>query len=77
MLQTPFDPGWHAFQDGQAAPVLKVDAGLLGVGLDAGEHRVELRYRNPALVISAVVTLASLLILAASLWLWPRLRLPV
>lgn len=76
VLQIPFDRGWRAFQDGQVAPVLKVDAGLLGVGLDAGEHRVELRYRNPTLVLSLVITLASLLILAMSLWRWPRLRLP-
>ena len=77
VLQTPFDRGWRAFQDGQAAPVLKVDVGLLGVGLDAGEHKVELRYRNPYLVSSAVVSLMSLLILAGVLWRWPRLRLPV
>jgi uncharacterized membrane protein YfhO len=77
VLQTPFDHGWRAFQDGQVVPVLKVDAGLLGVGLDAGEHKVELRYRNPTLVLSLVITLVSLLILAAALWRWPRLRLPL
>ena len=76
VLQTPFDRGWRAFQDGQAAPVLKVDAGLLGVGLDAGEHKVELHYRNPFLIPALVVTLASFLILAASSWRWPRLGLP-
>ena len=76
VLQTPFDRGWRALQDGQAAPVLKVDAGLLGVGLDAGEHKVELHYRNPFLVPALAVTLASFLILAAGLWRWPRLGLP-
>jgi Bacterial membrane protein YfhO len=76
VLQTPFDRGWRALQDGQAAPMLKVDVGLLGVGLDAGEHKVELHYRNPFLVPALVVTLASFLILAASLWRWPRLALP-
>jgi uncharacterized membrane protein YfhO len=75
-LQTPFDRGWRARQDGQAAPVLKVDVGLLGVGLDAGEHKVELHYRNPFLVPALAATLASFLILAASLWRWPRLGLP-
>ena len=75
VLQTPFDRGWRALQDGQTAPVLKVDAGLLGVGLDAGDHKVELHYRNPFLVPALVVTLASFLILAAGLWRWPRLGL--
>ncbi len=76
VLQTPFDRGWRALQDGHAAPVLEVDLGLLGVGLDAGEHKVELHYRNPVLVPALLVTLASFLILAASLWRWPRLALP-
>ena len=74
VVQTPFDRGWHALQDGQAAKVLKVDVGLLGVALDAGEHKVELSYRNPYLAAGMVVSLASLLILAAGVWRWPRLR---
>ena len=72
-MQTPFDSGWHALQDGRAAAVLKVDVGLLGVALDAGEHKVELRYRNPYLAAGMAVSLASLLILAAGVWRWPRL----
>jgi uncharacterized membrane protein YfhO len=76
VLQTPFDRGWRAFQDGQAVPVLKVDVGLLGVGLDAGKHQVELRYRNPYLVFSVVISLTSLLMLGGILWRWPRLGLP-
>lgn len=76
VLQTPFDQGWRAFQDGRPAPTLKVDVGLLGVGVDAGEHRVELRYRNPVLVPALLVSLAAFLILGAALWRWPRLDLP-
>jgi hypothetical protein len=75
LFQTPFDRGWQAWQNGQATPVLKVDAGLLGVGLDAGEHKIELRYRNPVLIPALAITLASFLILAAGLWRWPRLGL--
>lgn len=76
VLQTPFDRGWHAFQDGKAVPVTKVDVGLLGVGLDAGEHKVELRYRNLFLIPALAVTLVSFLIMGTSLWRWPRLGLP-
>jgi uncharacterized membrane protein YfhO len=76
VFQTPFDQGWRAVQNGRVAPVLKVDVGLLGVGLDAGEHRVELHYGNPFLFPALGVTLASFLILAAGLWRWPRLGLP-
>jgi uncharacterized membrane protein YfhO len=74
VFQTPFDWGWKAWQNGQATPVLKVDAGLLGVGLDAGQHTIELHYRNPVLIPAVAITLVSLLILAAGLWRWPRLE---
>jgi uncharacterized membrane protein YfhO len=76
VLQTPFDIGWHAFENGRPAPVFKVDAGLLGVALNQGEHAVQLRYRPPFVATGAAVSLASLLILVVSLWRWPRVRLP-
>jgi uncharacterized membrane protein YfhO len=76
ILQTPFDRGWRAFQDEQAVPVLKADIGLLGVALDAGQHKIELRYRNPALFFGLAITMAASLLLVVSLWRWPRLRLP-
>ena len=75
VLQTPFDRGWRAFQDGQAAPTLKADIGLLGVALDPGEHQVELRYRTPFLRTAFAVSLVSVLLLAMGAWRWPRLRL--
>lgn len=76
VLQTPFDRGWRAWQDGKPAPVLKADVGLLGVVLAAGEHKVDLRYRTPLLGLGLLITLASGLILAATWWRWPRVRLP-
>jgi uncharacterized membrane protein YfhO len=50
---------------------LKADVGLLGVVLDSGEHKVELRYRTPFLSLAMAVSLASCLILAAGIWRWP------
>jgi len=76
VFQIPFDRGWRASQDGQVTPVLKVDAGLLGVALDAGEHKVELHYHNPLLAPALIITLGSLLVITTMLWRWPRLGLP-
>jgi uncharacterized membrane protein YfhO len=75
VVQTPFDRGWQAFQDGQPAATLKVDTGLLGVALGAGEHRISLQYQTPFLAVSGAISLGSLLIFAVSAWRWPRLRL--
>jgi uncharacterized membrane protein YfhO len=75
LVQTPFDRGWHAFQDGQPTATLKVDAGLLGVALGAGEHRVSVRFRTPFLALGGAISLCSLLIFALAVWRWPRLKL--
>lgn len=76
VLQTPFDRGWRAFQDGLAAATLKVDAGLLGVVLDPGEHNVAVRYSTPFLAQGLMLSLVSVALAALGYWRWPRLRLP-
>ena len=75
LLQTPFNPGWRAFQDGRPVTTVKADIGLLGVLLDAGEHNIQLRYRNPWLVPAAILTATSLLILLILRGRRPRLRI--
>jgi uncharacterized membrane protein YfhO len=73
ILQTPFNSGWRAFQDGRPVSVVRADAGLLALPVKAGEHRVELRYRNPWLLTGVVITGLSALLLAILLWRKPRL----
>jgi uncharacterized membrane protein YfhO len=75
VLQTPFDRGWEAWQDGKPAPVVKVDVGLLGVGLESGQHKVVLRYQTPFLALGLAIALGSVLFLTFAAWRWPRLRL--
>jgi hypothetical protein len=73
-------PGWRTYVDGRAAETLRVDYGLRGVVLAAGEHRVEFVYRPKSVLIGLAVTLVSLALLllwssrAASAWLARRLR---
>jgi hypothetical protein len=73
VLQTPFNSGWRAFQDGRPVPVLRADVGLLALPVKAGQHRVELHYRNPWLITGGVITGVSALLLAILLWRKPRL----
>lgn len=75
VVQTPFDGGWKATQDGQPTATLKVDTGLLGVALGAGQHKVSLHYQTPFLVLGGAISLGSLLIFALSVSRWPRLKL--
>jgi uncharacterized membrane protein YfhO len=73
VVQTPYNRGWRALQDGRSVPVAKVDIGLLGVWLDAGDHKIELRYRNRFLLPAAAISLAALVIVAVGLRCHPRL----
>lgn len=75
ILQTPFNPGWRAFQNGEPTPVTRADIGLLGLPVKAGEHKMELRYRNPWLLPGTIITGLSLLLLTIGLWRKPRLAI--
>ncbi len=74
VVQTPGDNGWEALQDGRPAPVVKVDAGLLGVGLDAGSHKVELRFRTAFLLPGLAISVGAIVLLVLAAWRWPRLN---
>ena len=75
VMQTPFDRGWRAFQDGKPVSTVKVDAGLLGVDVDKGEHQIEVRYRNPLLFSGAAASLMSLFLLILIFRRYPQLKL--
>ena len=57
-------PGWRAAVDGNEVPVVRAFYALQAVPVPAGEHRVELRYRSPALARTNPVVCAGLLLLA-------------
>jgi uncharacterized membrane protein YfhO len=73
VLQTPFNSGWRAFQDGRPISVVRADVGLLALPIKAGQHRVELRYRNPWLITGGVISGVAALLLVILLWRKPRL----
>src|ERR1017187_7364423 len=77
VFQMPFDAGWRALANGTRVPLLKVNAGLLGIALKAGEHDLKLQFVPRFLYAGAVVTALSALIIGFGLWRWPRIQLPV
>ncbi|MDF1564919.1 MAG: YfhO family protein [Deltaproteobacteria bacterium] len=59
-------PGWTATVDGEEVPIHRANQLVRVLRLPAGEHRVELRYRTPGLILGASVSGLALAILA--LW---------
>jgi hypothetical protein len=76
VFQMPFDAGWSAWTNGTRAPLLKVNAGLLGLALKAGEHDLKLQFVPRFFYLGAIVTALSALILGFGLWRWPRIPVP-
>jgi hypothetical protein len=64
VVATTFDRGWRAAVDGAPRRVYPTAAGQLGVALPAGEHRLELAYRERLLPLGAAISLAALLAVA-------------
>jgi hypothetical protein len=68
VLTDSWDPGWKATVDGRDTPLRRVDYLIRGVGVPAGSHRVELRYRPTSWRAGWIVSsLALVLIVAAAM----------
>jgi len=70
VVSQPFYPGWRASVNGERVPIHRVNALLQGIPLEAGNHRVELRFHLSPL--PAIVTLAILIVCIAVLILGHR-----
>jgi hypothetical protein len=56
-LLEQFFPGWRAYVDGQPARVTRVRTTFQGIGVPAGEHWVEFRFRSVGMRTGVVVSL--------------------
>ena len=58
-------PGWHAFVDGQARPILRADYVLRAIPRSAGPHEVTFVYLPSSFKLGAFLSSLALLTLAA------------
>ncbi|MCR5129395.1 MAG: YfhO family protein [Lachnospiraceae bacterium] len=64
----PFDTGWMAMVDGTEAPTEGVlDGAFLAVELPAGEHRIELQYRDKSITAGILGSVVGGLVLMGSI----------
>jgi hypothetical protein len=64
VLSIDYLPGWNARVDGAETPVFSADGFLSAIYLPAGDHEVELTYRQPGLVVGGWISAVSLIALA-------------
>lgn len=61
-FSVPYDDGFSATVNGAPAPVERVNGGLIAIPCQAGENTIAVAYETPGLKISAVISLAALLV---------------
>jgi len=64
VLNDSYNAGWKVSLDGNAAPLLRANQMFRAVAVPPGRHQVVFRYRPPALLLGAAISLASALLAA-------------
>ena len=65
MFSVPFDSGWSADIDGEAAEIERVNGGFMAVKVPAGYHEVVFTYRTPGLTMGIIFTIVGAVLIAA------------
>jgi uncharacterized membrane protein YfhO len=65
VLGEVYYPAWHAYVDGQPAPVYVADHALRAVAVPSGEHVIDMRYESTALTVGMILTVMATIGLAA------------
>lgn len=65
-------PGWKAWLDDAPSPIVSTDIALRGVVVPAGVHRVRMEFRPLILPISLGISLATMILLAISAFVYRR-----
>lgn len=66
-FSVPYSEGWTAEVNGKPADVERVSYGFMAVRADEGENKIVFRYRTPGLLGGAIISLISVIVLAAYL----------
>ena len=64
VFSIPFSSGWTLWLDGRQTPLMRLNFGMLGAPVAAGEQRVELSFRPPGQRDGLLLGLFGLLALA-------------
>ena len=70
VISENYHPNWRAFVNGIETRLVRANYLWKAVPLPAGNHRVELRYHDPLVAVSAWITLSSTLLLLAGAFAW-------
>ncbi|MDO4522300.1 MAG: YfhO family protein [Eubacteriales bacterium] len=73
VLSVPYSSGWKVYVDGEKITSFRANSMYTGIRLSAGEHKIELRYTTPGLILGGEISAVSVLIYLG-LWMMIRKR---
>lgn len=74
LLTIPYSQGWSATVDGKPAELHQANGMFMALTLDAGEHRIELKYRTRGLLPGTALSFAGFAVFAAIAYFWRKLK---
>jgi len=72
----PYDKGFDAKIDGQAAEIIPCDVAFMGVWVEPGEHEIEFSYHTRMLGLGIAMSAAAAAVLAGYVILAKKKKLP-
>jgi uncharacterized membrane protein YfhO len=73
VVNEAYYPGWEATVDGKPAPIIAANHGFRGVVVEAGDHRISMRYDPLGYKLLGGMSILGFLGVAGFL-VWPRRR---
>jgi hypothetical protein len=61
VVSMPYDSGWRATMDARPVMIQRTNYALMGIAVEAGEHRIQLRYDPILFKVGAVVSVTTVL----------------
>ena len=65
VVSTRYDPAWRAEVDGEAADVVRADGIFMAVPVEAGQHKVELKFEPTEYVWGRRISVLTLIVLVS------------
>ena len=60
-LSIPYTKGWTAYVDGKKTDTIVVNTAFIGILLEKGNHKIELKYETPLLKVGVIFTILGLI----------------
>jgi hypothetical protein len=75
VLSDSYIPGWRAYVDGEEVPVVHANRIMRAIPVPPGKHRIVMSYLPTSFIIGAVISMISVLLLAAGFLVRWRFRI--